>query len=149
MPRLAWRPLLIWTLLGCAIAVALVLGSLAQTQDQLGALVDTSNTDVSAGVIGAELGSTALRPGGEHDGHYFYLIARAPMRAEASVLYLDRPGYRLGRPHARAEHLTGTDPGHGRRRDHARHPEGRRDRPQDRCRAASAARGGDAGRVLT
>lgn len=98
MPRLLWRPLLLWTLLGCAFSVSLVLGNLVQTQDQLGALVDTSNTDVSAPVIGTELGPTALRPGGEHDGHYFYLIARAPMHAEASVPYLDRPGYRLGRP---------------------------------------------------
>ena len=98
MPRLLWRPLLLWTLLGVAASVVLVLGNLAQTEDQLGALVDTSTEDVAAPIFAAELGPTAMRAGGAHDGHYFYLIARAPMHAEASTPYLDRPGYRLGRP---------------------------------------------------
>lgn len=98
MPRLPWRNLFAWTALGLVLGLALFAFNYTQTVDTLGPVVAASPRDVSAGVLESELGPSVLNAGGEHDGHYFYLMARAPMHLETSAPYLDFTGYRLGRP---------------------------------------------------
>lgn len=98
MPRLPWRNLFGWTALGLALGLGLLLFNYRLSADTLGPLVATAPGDVSAPILGSELGPTALNAGGQHDGHYFYLMARAPMHLDSSAPYVDFTGYRLGRP---------------------------------------------------
>lgn len=95
MPKLPWRVLLLWTLLGVGLCVGWVLTDLSQTQSTLGALVDTGPDTKPAQIIGPELGPTALLPGGSHDGQQYYIMARDPWHPSATAPYLDTPWYRL------------------------------------------------------
>ena len=78
MPRLPWRSLLLWSLLGTLLSGVFVLNDLRSTSSVLGTLVDTSPEDPAARVLGDELGPDAVRAGGRHDGAYFYVVARNP-----------------------------------------------------------------------
>ena len=98
MSRLPWRSLFGWTVLGLAIGLGLFFFNYQGSVDSLGPLVVTTPGDVSAPVFRSELGPSAVNAGGQHDGHYFYLMARAPMHLDASAPYLDFTGYRWGRP---------------------------------------------------
>jgi hypothetical protein len=116
VPRLRWSPIIGWAALGLVGGLIVLAFNVASSIDQLGGLVDTKPDDpAAAAVFGPELGPDATRAGGWHDGHYYYLVARAPMHLEASVPYLDRPNYRLGRPAlpwlAWALHPSGGGPG--------------------------------------
>lgn len=97
MPRLRWRPLLAWSALGTLIGVAFTLVNLATTMDDLGHLVDTKPQSLAAPIVGPELGPDALRDGGDHDGAWFYVIARDPFDLDAAAAHLDGAHYRLQR----------------------------------------------------
>lgn len=97
MPRLPWTKLVSWTLVGVVVAMAWVLFDLASTRADLGTLVDTSPADPSAPVLEREVGPDAVRPGGKHDGAYFYVIARDPFDLDQVAAHVDGPRYRLQR----------------------------------------------------
>lgn len=92
-----WSRILIWPLAGTAVAAMLALANLAGTREDLGDLVDARPGTPAAPLLERELGAHAVRPGGGHDGAYFYAVARDPFDLKTAAAYIDAPRYRLQR----------------------------------------------------
>jgi len=92
-----WRALTAWVLVGLLASVGGVLYNLSATESELGGLVDTRAESTAAPLIDAELGPNAMKPGGYHDGAFFYAIARDPWHPDRVAAHLDGPRYRLQR----------------------------------------------------
>jgi hypothetical protein len=110
-----WSRIVFWALAGTVAAAVLVLANLSDTREDLGDLVDARPGTPAAPLLERELGADAVRPGGGHDGAYFYAVARDPFDLETAAANIDAPRYRLQRIVypllAWALHPTGGGPG--------------------------------------
>jgi hypothetical protein len=97
MVRLPWRAIIGWAALGWVICLAFTLANLSSTSDQLGGVVDTGHDSQTAPLLQREIGDSATKDGGGHDGAFFYALAESPLHPDAASPYLDRPRYRAQR----------------------------------------------------
>ncbi|MEI7593496.1 MAG: hypothetical protein WCK41_09785 [Actinomycetes bacterium] len=93
----SWRKIIMWSLVGTTFAVVLILANLALTFDTLGGLVVAGPTEPSAPIIEHDIPGYPTTEAGEHDGKFFYVMAREPMHLHSVAAGLDRPRYRLQR----------------------------------------------------
>jgi hypothetical protein len=115
MARLPWRAIIGWAAVGWIICLTFTLTNLATTSDSLGGLVDARHDQPTAPLLQREIGDSATRDGGGHDGAFFYALAEAPLHPDEVQAYLDGPRYRAQRIFfplvVWALHPTGGGPG--------------------------------------
>jgi hypothetical protein len=97
MARLPWRAIIGWAAIGWAVCLALTIANLSSSSDQLGGLVDTRHDQPAYPLLQRELGDSATRDGGGHDGAFFYALAESPLHPGDVEQYLDGPRYRTQR----------------------------------------------------
>src|SRR6478672_2375409 len=97
MAPLPWRTIIGWAAIGWIICLAITLTNVATTSDQLGGLVDARHDQPTAPLLQREIGDSATRDGGGHDGAFFYALAESPFRVDQAAPFLDRPRYRAQR----------------------------------------------------
>lgn len=98
MEPLPWSRILFGAFVGTVACVALLAWNLDETRSFQGGVVDAAPDAAGYPLLLADFpdGSQTLA-GGNHDGAYFYAIARSLPDLEAAGPYLDRPTYRLQR----------------------------------------------------
>ena len=97
MAPLPWRTIIGWAAIGWIICLALTLANLSSTSETLGGLVDARHDQPTAPLLQREIGDSATRDGGGHDGAFFYALAESPFRVDQAAPFLDRPRYRAQR----------------------------------------------------
>jgi hypothetical protein len=94
-------PIAAWFLAGCGLTAAALCGYLAARGWDPTALLHVGEDSPCRSLLDRELGGVMVRPGFNHDGKYFYLIARRPWVWSADPetrAGLQDPAYRYGRP---------------------------------------------------
>ncbi len=92
-----WRRVVVLALIGAAVSTAVCLWNLSSSEDTLGHLVVASPERPSADVIAEDLPDFPVTAAGEHDGQYFYVIARDLPSLDDAATRVDRSHYRLQR----------------------------------------------------
>ncbi len=116
MVALPWRRLAAVALASTAACLALLVWNYRSTYDYMGGLVDAAPDAPGSELMNRDFpDGSQSKVGGNHDGAFFYAIARDVLDPLAAASYLDRPRYRLQRIAfplaARALHPTGTGDG--------------------------------------
>ncbi len=111
--RVRWAPVVVFALVGAALAVAAALFDLGRSE-QLGHLVVTSAEDPSAEVLRDDGLTDPIDAGGRHDGAYFYAMSRDLWDLDLAATHMDRSHYRMQRMlFPVLAHLVHPDPGPG------------------------------------